>query len=185
MKSYAVFKFRDFSFYLIARLFFLFGLQMQIVIVSWQVYKYTKDPLALGLIGLSEVIPFLITSLIGGMAADKYDRKKLIIFATSGYLFCVLFLLLMSFDFQTVYNQYGVLPVYGVIFLTGICRGFLSPAQNAFMSQLVPKEFYMYSASWNSVIWDIAAVAAFFNLSNRMATAVDMMPNPEYHARSR
>ena len=158
MKSYAVFKFRDFSFYLIARLFFLFGLQMQIVIVSWQVYKYTKDPLALGLIGLSEVIPFLITSLIGGMAADKYDRKKLIIFATSGYLFCVLFLLLMSFDFQTVYNQYGVLPVYGVIFLTGICRGFLSPAQNAFMSQLVPKEFYMYSASWNSVIWDIAAV---------------------------
>mgnify|MGYP003507305025 FL=1 len=34
-------------------------------------------------------------------------------------------------------------------------------------------------------IWDIAAVAAFFNLSNRMATAVDMMPNLEYHARSR
>lgn len=158
MKSYDVFRFRDFSFYLIARLFFLFGLQMQVVIVSWQVYKYTKDPLALGFIGLAEVLPFLVTSLIGGMAADKYNRKNLILLATSGYLVSVLCLLLMSFNFASIYQVWGVLPIYGVIFITGICRGFLSPASNAFMAQLVPKEYYMYSASWNSVIWDIAAV---------------------------
>lgn len=158
MKSYAVFRFRDYSFFLIARLFFLFGLQMQVVIVAWQVYKYTKDELALGLIGLSEVIPFLITSLIGGMAADKYSRKKLILLATSGYLFCVLCMLAMSFDFPNIYQKAGMWPVYGVIFLTGICRGFLSPAQNAFMAQLVPKDYYMYSSSWNSVVWDISAV---------------------------
>jgi len=34
-------------------------------------------------------------------------------------------------------------------------------------------------------IWDIAAVAAFFNMTNRMATAIDMMPNADYHAKSR
>lgn len=34
-------------------------------------------------------------------------------------------------------------------------------------------------------IWDIAAVAAFFNMTNRMATAIDMMPNAEYHAKDR
>jgi len=66
---------------------------MQSVIVGWQVYKITNDPFALGLIGLSEIIPFLIVVLFAGHLADIINRKKIIAISIFFYFVCACFLL--------------------------------------------------------------------------------------------
>ena len=56
-------------------------MQMQFVVLSWQVYEITKDPLSLGLIGLAEAIPAVCFALYGGHVADRKDRRKIAIIA--------------------------------------------------------------------------------------------------------
>ncbi|HEX9291317.1 MAG TPA: hypothetical protein VF904_17485, partial [Anaeromyxobacteraceae bacterium] len=51
--------------------------QVQSAVLGWQVYALTRDPLSLGLVGLSEALPFLALTLIGGWAADRADRRVL------------------------------------------------------------------------------------------------------------
>ncbi|MGB3947263.1 MAG: MFS transporter, partial [Bacteroidia bacterium] len=76
---YASLRVKEFLFFLSGRFFMTLAIQMQGVIIGWQVYQYTKDELALGLIGLAEAIPFIIVSLFSGHAADTYNRKYIII----------------------------------------------------------------------------------------------------------
>ena len=54
---------------------------------------------------------------------------------------------------------FGTLPIYIVIAITGLARAMLYPSQIALMAQIVPREFYHNSATWNSTIWHIAAIA--------------------------
>ncbi len=131
---------------------------MQSVIVGWQVYELTHDALSLGMIGLSEALPFFCVSLFGGHTADKVDRKKIIILSSLIYLICTAALLVISTGLQPVLVTYGVLPIYAIIFLTGVARGFLSPAQRAFVAQLVPRGLFGNASTWNSLVWQIAEV---------------------------
>ena len=78
--AYAVLRVRDFRLFLCFRFFTTIAFQMQSIIVGWQVYQITKDPLALGLIGLAEALPNIAMALFAGNAADKYNRKKIILF---------------------------------------------------------------------------------------------------------
>jgi len=135
------------------------AMQMQGVIVGWQVYEFTKDPFSLGLIGLSEAIPFITISFYGGHTADVVERKKLIIPFTSLYLACAMCLLFFTFPFVHVLNHQNVLPIYIIIAITGIARGFVAPAVSAFFSQIVPRELYSNGIAWNSNVWHTAAVA--------------------------
>ena len=64
--AYAALRIKNFRFYLTARFFITVALQMQAVVVGWQVYEITKDPFSLGLIGLSEAIPYIGMALFGG-----------------------------------------------------------------------------------------------------------------------
>ena len=91
--AYRVLYLRDFRFFITARFLFTFGVQMQAVVVGWQVYEYTRDAWALGLIGLAEALPFLVTGLIGGHVSDTVERKKVILVAVSLYWICALVLL--------------------------------------------------------------------------------------------
>jgi len=157
--AYAVLKIREFVLFIAARFFVTLGIQMQSVIVGWQVYEITKDPLSLGLIGLSEIIPFFGIALFGGHIADVFDRRKIILFSVSTYLgaaFMLFFLATELFDFIALF---GTLPIYCVIFFTGISRAFLYPAIMGLMAQIVPREFYANSSTWNSFAWHIAAVS--------------------------
>ena len=76
---YAVLQIRDFRFFILARLFVTLGIQVQAVAVGLQVYEITKDPLSLGLIGLSEAIPAISVSLYAGHLADIVPRRKIIL----------------------------------------------------------------------------------------------------------
>ncbi|NVO20386.1 MAG: MFS transporter [Bacteroidetes bacterium] len=156
--AYAVWKIADFRWLIIGRFFMTIGIQMQSVIVGWQVYELTKDPFSLGLIGLAEVVPFLALALFAGHVADKVIRKNIIVLTTCLYILCAFLLLILSYKMQHMYQSIGILPLYLVIAFTGIVRAFFYPAQSAYMAQIVPKELYPNSSTWNSIVWHIAAV---------------------------
>ena len=88
---FAALRIKEFNFFLINRLFLTLGIQMQYVIVGWQVYKLTNSALAIGIVGLAEAIPFITVSLFSGHVADHFNRKHIILFFT--------FLLMISTGF--------------------------------------------------------------------------------------
>lgn len=155
---FAALRIKEFLFFLNTRLFLTLGIQMQSVIVGWQIYLYTKDVLALGMIGLAEAIPFIIVSLFAGHVADTFNRKYIIILFTSLLTVCTSTLLYFSLDTSTVIQTYGTLPIFIVIGAIGVIRGFLAAAFPSFMSQIVPRELYANSSTWNSTVWHVASV---------------------------
>src|ERR1700755_1335130 len=70
---------RDFRLLWLAQLVSITGSQMQVVAINWHVYLLTKSPLALGLVGLVRGVPIIVCSLAGGVVADAFDRKKLMV----------------------------------------------------------------------------------------------------------
>jgi MFS family permease len=157
--AYAVWRISSFRKFITGRFFLTFAIQMQSVIVGWQVYDLTHDPFSLGLIGLSEAIPFLVVALFAGHIADLFNRKLIISIAATVYVTCAIVLLYMSYTMQNWYPASGVLPLYIIIALTGLARAFFYPAQSAYMAQIVPRNLYANSSTWNSTVWHIAAVS--------------------------
>lgn len=155
---YASLRIKDFKWFVIARFALTFGIQMQSVIVGWQVYEITHDALSLGLIGLSEALPFFSISLFAGHVADKVSRKSVILSASAVYIVCAAGLLLTSTKFDWVLHSHGAFPIFVIIFVTGLARGFLSPSQSAFMAQLVPRGLFGNASTWSSVSWQLAEV---------------------------
>ena len=156
--AYASLRIKDFQWFVIARFLITFGIQMQSVIVGWQIYQLTHSALSLGLIGLSEAIPFFSVTLFAGHIADMVSRKKIILFSSLIYFICAVALLLVSTHFHFILVEHGVLPVYLIIFTTGLARGFMSPATSAFAAQLVPRELFGNASTWNSLAWQTAEV---------------------------
>jgi len=157
--AYAVWRIGAFRRFITGRFFLTFAIQMQSVIVGWQVYDLTHDPFSLGLIGLSEAIPFLVVALFAGHIADLFNRKTIIAITATAYVICAIVLLYMSYSMQTLYQTAGVMPLYITIAITGLARAFFYPAQSAYMAQIVPRSLYANSSTWNSTIWHIAAVS--------------------------
>ena len=160
MKSsaYDVLKIKDFRSYILARTFITFGVNVLGTVVGWQIYEYTKDTFSLGLIGLAEFVPFLIVTLIGGYIADIFDRKIIIQTCIFLYAACAFSLFMISTSYAYVIESYGVTPIYFIIGLTGLVRGFLGPAQTAFAAQLVPKELFTNAVTWSTTSWHISSI---------------------------
>jgi MFS family permease len=156
---YAAMKVRDFRLFILSRLFITLAVMIQAVVVGWQVYEITKDPLSLGLIGLAEAIPAITVSLYAGHLADIVERKKIILVCVITLALCSLALLFFTLDMGAFLLQYGATAIYAVIFVSGIARGFLSPANFSFMPQLIDRALYQNAITWNSTIWEGAAVA--------------------------
>lgn len=155
---YAALRIKEFLLFLNTRFFLTLAIQMQSVIVALQIYDITKDELALGMIGLSEAIPFIVVSFFSGHVADTISRKLIIIISVSFLILSTSALLYFSLDTSTTLKMYGTLPIYLVFGFIGIVRGFISAAFPAFMAQIVPREQYANSATWNSSVWHVGAV---------------------------
>ncbi len=155
---YAVLRIRDFRLFILSRLFITLAIQIQGVVVGWQVYELTKDPLSLGLIGLAEAIPAITVSLYAGHLADIVERKKIILACVGLLAFCSVALLYFTTNLGAFLLQNSILPIYTVIFVSGIARGFLSPANFSFMPQLIDRSLYQNAITWNSTIWESASV---------------------------
>jgi MFS family permease len=156
--AYAVLKIRDFRLFISFRFFTTIAIQMQSIIVGWQVYQLTKDPLSLGLIGLAEAIPFIAVALYAGHVADRYNRKNIILWFDILFLLGTCGLFLFTFYSSEMISMIGILPIYIVVAISGIARAFIYPSTIALMAQMVPRELYANSSTWNSTTWHIAAI---------------------------
>jgi MFS family permease len=157
--AYAAIKLPDFRRFIYSRFLFSLAIQMQSVVIGWQIYHLTHDALSLGMIGLTEVIPFFIVVLFAGHLADTKSRKGIILNSVVLYTVCIAILLLLTTVFSHYLEMHSVFPLYVIIFFTGMARGFMSPAQSALFAQLIPRELLGNASTWNSVVWQIAAVS--------------------------
>lgn len=133
---------------------------MQAVIIGFHIYHLTKDPLALGLIGLCEAIPAIGIALYGGYVADKSEKRGLLLKIFTCVLLCsVVMLVATSQQMHSYVPVSYIIPImYTMIFCIGIARGFFSPATFSLMAQIVPKELYPNSSTWNSSSYMTASI---------------------------
>jgi MFS family permease len=149
---------RNFRLFMAFRFFMTSATLMQSVVVGWLLYNITKDVLSLGMIGLTEVIPQVSIALFAGHFVDIWDRKKIIFYTTFLLLFGSIILLVYSLPSFDFHRMFGVVPIFVTIFLTGLTRGILMPANTALLGQLVPRKLLTGAATWNSTVWQVGAV---------------------------
>ena len=155
---YASFRIADFRRFIVSLLTMTVGAQVQTLVVSWQIYGITHDPLSLGLIGLAEVVPFIGVALFAGHVADRFDRRRIALWSLGVLLACALALVVLSHARGWV-SAHGVWPFYLVIGCGGLARSFLMPARNSLAVGLVPREILPNSIAWRSSTWQTGAVA--------------------------
>jgi len=151
--SYASLRYPNFRRLILAHGASTVAREAQIVVVGWQVYAQTKDPLTLGLIGLAEALPFIAVALYAGHVADRANRRAIALAGTFGMLLSAAALM-----FFTIAVVRAVWPIYLVIFLSGIGRSFVRPAVTALSAELVPRRIYSNAVTWRSSTWQFAAV---------------------------
>src|SRR4051812_4051435 len=132
--------------------------QIQGVVVAWQVYDITHDPLSLGLMGLAEVVPVLVIALYAGHLADRMNRHHITV-ASLALLFACSMAFLTFNLVPGFLRMHGAWPFYAVIFVSGIARGFAQPARQAMGAELIPRSLYANGVAWRSSTWQFAAVA--------------------------
>ncbi len=154
-------RYKEFKYYITGRFIFFMGLQMIGVLVGWWMYELTANPLALGLIGLAEVIPALSLALYAGHVIDQSDKRKMILRTVALYGVCAIMLLIVSLG--AVESHMGKIFVVGsiyiIIFCSGAIRSFSGPTFSATIAQLVPKHLLPNAITWNSGTWLTASVA--------------------------
>lgn len=158
---YAALRQRDFRWYVVSLFAMTLGSQLQAVVVGWQVYSLTHDPLSLGLIGLAEALPFLAVALPAGYAADRFDRRRLSTWSLAVLALCSLALLAVSASslLRAPHSAAATRAIYAVIFVSGIARALLQPARQALGAEIIPRTLYENAVAWRSSSWQTAAVA--------------------------
>jgi len=152
--GFAVLAHRDFRFYLIARFLGTFAMMMMGVAVGWQVYDLTKDPMALGIVGLVQFLPAFLLSLPGGLAADRFDRKGVLLF---GHLLELI--VAGSLLAATASGSPSVRFIFCILTLIGAGRAFLSPASQSLLPFLVPQADFPRAVAWASSAFQGACIA--------------------------
>jgi MFS family permease len=148
----------DFKKLLVARFLFTFAVQMQAVIVGWQVYELTHDPLALGLIGLAEAIPAISLALIAGYIVDRSRPLTIYKRVMVGSFVSGLVLLSSQLLGARLGLRDQVLALYLASVITGIARGFSQPSIYATVPRIVPREKLSQATAWMSMSMQIARI---------------------------
>jgi MFS family permease len=132
----------------------------QEVVLGYQLYTMTHDPLVLGLAGLAEAVPFIALALFGGHLADRRDRRAIILASVAFIILGSLVLLWVTLPVtRAQLSQTTVLvTIYGVIAALGLARGFFSPAASSLTAFIVPRAIYANAAAWRSSGWQAGAI---------------------------
>ena len=142
---------RDFRRYQLARVTVILGAEAQSVAVAWQVYSITHRALDLGYTGLALFLPGLLFLLPAGHVADRFDRRRIILFCYSLQVLGTATLLAL-----TRMGLHRVLPIYAVLFLIGSGRAFSGPASSALIPHLVPEKHFVNAVTWGGAIFQFA-----------------------------
>jgi len=132
--------------FLISRVLAMFAVQILAVVVAWQVYDMTRDPLSLAYVGLAQFIPMLLLLMPAGDLIDRYDRKRILILSWALEAACAAALLWLSLSGGAVSGFYIVLVFYGC------ARAFTGPALSSLLPQIVPREKLAAAIAANSMI---------------------------------
>lgn len=157
---YAALRYKEFNIFLILRFALVFAWSMQFVVIEWEVYSITKNPLSLGIIGLMEVIPAVSLALFSGHIVDQKEKKGLLLKCILGFsvISIGLFLLTWPLVTQDLDSTKILYAIYFLVFLGGIVRSFLGPTIFSLFSLIIPKKVYPNAATWSSSVWQMGAV---------------------------
>lgn len=157
---YAALRYKEFNIFLLLRFAMVFAWSMQFIIIEWQVYSLTKNPLSLGIIGLMEVIPAISMALFAGHIVDQKEKKGLLFKCILGFsvISFGLFLLTWPPVVSDVSTQTILYSIYFLVFLGGLVRAFLGPTIFSLLALIVPKKEYANAATWSSSVWQISSV---------------------------
>jgi MFS family permease len=182
--AYKALQFPEFRAYVTGNTLFTIALLIQEVVLAYEIYKITHNPLALGLIGLAEAVPFISLVLFGGHFADNRDKKKIMQVTLSLIIASSFFLLYSSTQLQSADQDFHIYSIYAVIFIIGLSKGFFSPAASSLNPFLVPKEVFANAATWNSSFWQLGSILgpgvagflyAYAGLSGSLMTVIALL----------
>ncbi len=156
--SFAVLKIRDFRLLLSGRICALMAMQAQAIIVGWQIYSLTNDPLMLGLVGLTEALPAIACALFAGHIVDNSKPYKI-------YLLCIGFLVINVFivylfagGIISVPDSTKIKIIFAGVFFSGIVRSFVMPASFSLFPQIVPRDKFPAASAWMSSGFQFSAI---------------------------
>lgn len=138
-----------------ARMLGLFAQQMQAVVVAWQVYDLTRDPLSLAYVGLAQFLPMLALLMPAGDLSDRISRKRILGTSWAVAALCSAGLLAITWS-----GVHQVQWIYAVLVLFGCSRAFTAPAMQSLLPQIVPREHLAQALATNSMLMRTAAIAA-------------------------
>ena len=158
--AFAALRYRDFSIVTLNQFCLTLAILIQEIIVAYSLYKITKDPLTLGLIGLAEAIPFIALSLWGGYFADRFNKQTIM-------KICLFFAIPLPLVLWGLFHAYGLKHielstlswgVYAVIFGLGTIRGFYNPSATSLKPFLIPREIYANGATRTTIGWQSGVI---------------------------
>ena len=157
---YAALRFKEFNIFLIVRFVLVFAWSMQFIVIEWQVYTLTKDPLSLGIIGLMEIIPAFSMALFAGHIVDQREKRNLLALCISAFSLISLGLFLLTWPkIVSGRSTNAVLYcIYALVFFGGFLRSFFGPTIFSLIALIVPKRVYPNAATWSSSTWQMASV---------------------------
>ena len=134
-KPYQALKHRDFRRFALSMLMSLVGSQMQNVAIDWHVWVLTRSPLALGFVGLVRVVPIVVLSLVGGLVADRRDRRRVLIVTQSAMT-----LVALALGAMTLLGRDTVWVIYLLTACTSAAGAFDNPSRQSLVPRLVPEK---------------------------------------------
>lgn len=149
---YAALRFRDFRLLIVGRFIAQVGEMMVSVGIGWELYERTESALALGLVGLVQVIPVILLSLPGGYVADRYNRRIVTLISQLVLICCSIILAILSI------TRGEIALIYLTLAIIGAARAFNNPAESALTPQCVPPEYFYNAATWNSSVWQMSSI---------------------------
>lgn len=168
---YAAFRHSGYRKFILGRTIFTIGTQMQTAAIGWEIYQRSSSTMALGYVGLVQILPIIFLSLPAGHAADRFSRRSIILLAQVLYFICSVVLAGLS------YWQGSYTWIYAVLLLLGVGRAFAMPSMGALLPTVVPRELWANAATWNSSLFELTALvgpalAGFLIGLTKGATAV-------------
>jgi MFS family permease len=155
-----VLKIKEFLSFLGLRFGLIFALNMQITIIFYWVYHITNDKLALGFVGLAEVIPAIGCSLFAGHFVDLAEKRKMVLYCVAGYILLgvCLFTLTTPFSLGHMGVNTTLYLIYALVFFGGIIRSFMGPSVFSLFGLIVPRNLYPNGTSWSSMSMQLGGV---------------------------
>ena len=137
------------------RVCMVFSYQIMAVVVGWHLYSLTHDPLALGLVGLAEIIPYFCSALFAGYAVDHYSKRN---FAILSSLVLMLSSLTLAAVASEMITKYPTLVIYASIGLVGLGRAFIAPSYSSIFAIILPRKEYGKASGIGSSAFQIGLV---------------------------